>query len=250
MEKSKLTRYIDKVRIGGAVGQAQVVTKDSVTHTWVATDDRDALVVLKMSESDISDSNLGIGDLQKFSGLLSTLGTDISFDVSSIPKNGADMAAQINSSDDYGNTIKYMLHDTSVVPSSDGKVVKQLLEQEYDIIFPMDSNFVSKFISGKSALGDEVETFTIVTGNNKVSVVIGWRTQHSNRLSIPVKPKVYGDVDKVSFSSQIMADILSANKECETGTLEMKGGDRPLIKLTFNVDDYNAVYFLQPRVSI
>ena len=47
-----------------------------------------------------------------------------------------------------------------------------------------------------------------------------------------------------------MADILSANKECETGTLEMKGGDRPLIKLTFNVDDYNAVYFLQPRVSI
>ena len=57
------------------------------------------------------------------------------------------------------------------------------------------------------------------------------------------------EIDKVFFSSQIMADILSANKECETGTLEMKGGDRPLIKLTFNVDDYNAIYFLQPRVS-
>ena len=84
---------------------------------------------------------------------------------------------------------------------------------------------------------------------NKVSVVIGWSIEHSNSLSIPVKPQVYDDVDKVFFSSQIMADILSANKECETGTLEMKGGDRPLIKLTFNVDDYNAIYFLQPRVS-
>ena len=250
MEKSKLTRYIDKVRIGGAVGQAQVVTKNSVTHTWVATDDRDALVVLKMSNSTISDSNLGIGDLQKFSGLLSALGTDISFDITSIEKDGVQKAVEVNSSDDYGNTMKYMLHDTSVVPSSDGKQVKHLLEQEYNVKFTMDSNFVSKFIQGKGALGDEVETFTIVTGNNKVSVVIGWRVTHSNRLSIPVKPQVYDDIDKVSFSSQIMADILSANKECETGTLEMKGGDRPLIKLTFNVDDYNAVYFLQPRVSI
>jgi hypothetical protein len=249
MEKSKLTRYIDKVRIGGAVGQAQIVTKDDVSHTWVAADSRDALVVLKMSKSTIGNSTLGIGDLSKFSGLLSALGTDISFDVSSIERDGIQKAVEVNSSDDYGNTMKYMLHDTSVVPSSDGKQVKHLFEQEFNVKFTMDSNFISKFIQGKGALGDEVETFTIVTKDNKVSVVIGWRIEHSNSLSIPVKPQVYDDVDKVFFSSQIMADILSANKECETGTLEMKGGDRPLIKLTFNVDDYNAIYFLQPRVS-
>ena len=126
MEKSKLTRYIDKVRIGGAVGQAQIVTKDDVSHTWVAADSRDALVVLKMSKSTIGNSTLGIGDLSKFSGLLSALGTDISFDVSSIERDGIQKAVEVNSSDDYGNTMKYMLHDTSVVPSSDGKQVKHL----------------------------------------------------------------------------------------------------------------------------
>tara|TARA_B100000902_G_scaffold56309_1_gene63111 strand:+ start:542 stop:1294 length:753 start_codon:yes stop_codon:yes gene_type:complete len=250
MEKAKLTRYLDKVRIGNHIEQAQISTKDGVSHTWVASKDKDALVVLKMTKSEIPDSVLGIGDLQKFNGLLAALGNDISMDVVKIDRDGEEKSVEVNSSDSYGNSTKYMLHDTSVVPTTQGSVVKGLLEQDYNLKFTLDTNFVSKFITGKSALGDEVETFTIVADNNNVNVVIGWRNTHSNRLSIPVTTQTYEEVDKVSFSSQVMADILSANKECETGTLEMKGGDRPLIKMTFNVDDYNAIYFLQPRVTV
>ena len=47
-----------------------------------------------------------------------------------------------------------------------------------------------------------------------------------------------------------MSEILNVNKECETGTFEMVGGDRPLVKLSFNIDDYSAVYFLQSRTAI
>ena len=62
MEKAKLTRYLDKVRIGNHIEQAQISTKDGVSHTWVASKDKDALVVLKMTKSEIPDSVLEYDD--------------------------------------------------------------------------------------------------------------------------------------------------------------------------------------------
>tara|TARA_B110001454_G_C12699526_1_gene425975 strand:- start:657 stop:1415 length:759 start_codon:yes stop_codon:yes gene_type:complete len=250
MEKAKLTRYLDKVRLGNKITQTQVTTHNKKTHSAVATDSKDCLVVLKMDNSPLNDSAVGIGDIQKLSNLLQSLGQEISFDVTSVDRDGEQKAVEVNCKDDFGNKAKYMLHDTSVVPKATDAVLKTCFTQEWEIKFTMDSNFVSKFMRGKQALGDEIDTFTVLTDNGNTSVCIGWRTTHSNRLEIPVTPVTYAEIDKFYFNSEVMAEILNVNKECETGTFEMVGGDRPLIKLSFNIDDYSAVYFLQSRVAM
>lgn len=250
MEKSKLTRYLDKVRLGDKISQTQITTHNGKTHSAVATDNKDCLVVLKMDNSPLKDSNIGIGDIKKLHNLLQSLDNEISFDVTNIDRDGEQKAVQVNCKDDFGNKAKYMLHDTAVVPKATDEVLKILFKQEWEVSFTMDENFINKFRSGKSSLGDEIDTFTVLTDSGNVSVCIGWRTTHSNRLEIPVKATTYKDVDKFYFNSEVMDAILSVNKECETGIFEMVGGDRPLIKLSFNVDDYSAVYFLQSRTAI
>ena len=250
MEKAKLTRYLDKIRLGNKITQTQITTHNGNTHSAVATDNKDCLVVLKMEKSPMQEATIGVGDISKLSNLLQSLGSEISFDVTSIDRDGEQKAVEVNCKDDFGNKAKYMLHDTSVVPKASDEILKTLFQQEWEVSFTMDSNFIQKFTSGKSALGDEIDTFTVLTENEKTSVCIGWRTTHSNRLEIPVTTTKYADVDKFYFNSDVMSEILNVNKECETGTFEMVGGDRPLVKLSFNIDDYSAVYFLQSRTAI
>ena len=38
MEKAKLTRYLDKIRLGNKITQTQITTHNGNTHSAVATD--------------------------------------------------------------------------------------------------------------------------------------------------------------------------------------------------------------------
>ena len=49
-------------------------------------------------------------------------------------------------------------------------------------------------------------------------------------------------IENVSFSANLLKDVLTANKECESATLEISS--KGLARIQFKVDDYDALYYL------
>ena len=64
----------------------------------------------------------------------------------------------------------------------------------------------------------------------------------SNRVTIPVVTTESSEIKNVSFNANLFKDVLVANKECESATLEVSEGG--LAKINFSVDDYDVTYYL------
>ena len=88
----------------------------------------------------------------------------------------------------------------------------------------------------------ETDTFTVITDNDSVKIVIGYATINTNRVTIPVETETYEDMENISFNANLFKDVLVANKECESATLEVSS--QGLGRINFQVDDYNVTYYL------
>jgi ribosome maturation factor RimP len=65
---------------------------------------------------------------------------------------------------------------------------------------------------------------------------------NTNRVTIPVETEQLSKIENVAFSSNLLKDVLTANKECESATLEISS--KGLARIQFKVDDYDALYYL------
>ena len=130
-----------------------------------------------------------------------------------------------------------MLSDKSVI--NQPPALKQL--PEFQVSIKVDSNFIQRFISGKSALPD-TDTFTVITDDDGVKLVIGYSSINTNRVTIPVETTQFSKIENVSFNANLFKDVLVANKECESATLEVAEGG--LSRINFKVDDYDVTYYL------
>ena len=65
---------------------------------------------------------------------------------------------------------------------------------------------------------------------------------NTNRVTIPVTTPRVADINQVSFSANLFKEVLSANKECESATLEISS--QGLAKIVFKIDDFTSTYWL------
>ena len=79
-------------------------------------------------------------------------------------------------------------------------------------------------------------------------MVIGYSSVNTNRVNLPAEVEEYSEIENVSFNAEYFSNILSANKECETGTLEISS--QGLARLTFKVDDYTSIYYLVATTEV
>jgi len=129
------------------------------------------------------------------------------------------------------------LSDKSVI--NQPPALKQL--PDFQVSIKVESNFIQRFISGKSALPD-TDTFTVITDDDGVKLVIGYSSINTNRVTIPVETTGSSNIENVSFNANLFKDVLVANKECESATLEVS--EQGLSKINFKVDDYDVTYYL------
>jgi ribosome maturation factor RimP len=167
--------------------------------------------------------------------LLSVLGDDIDVNLS----QSGDKFISMEFEDTNRKTkSKYMLSDLSVIPTP--PALKNLPDS-FELGIKVDPYFVNTFISGKGALS-EAETFTILTENGETKIVIGYASIASNRVTIPVETTKSADIEPISFNANMFASILSANKDCESATLEVSSAG--LSRIQFSIDNYDSEYFL------
>ena len=238
MDKYKLTRFIDKYHLNGNVNAVIINSKGDTLSTRFITGDKSLLGELKMNSWNFQDVELGVYDTEQLIRLLGVLDDDVTLNLT----QSGDKAIALEISDKY-STVNFMLSDKSVI--NQPPPLKGI--PEFQLKIKVDTNFITRFIGGKSALPD-TETFTVITSNDKVKLVIGYSSINTNRVTIPVETETYEDIDKVSFSANLFKDVLVANKECETATLEVS--EKGLAKINFKVDQYDVTYYLVAVQSV
>ncbi len=234
MNKQRLARFISKYYLNGTVNSVVLNSKSNSQQLAARfiSGDKSLLGELVMDKWDFEDSDIGIYNTEQLIKLLSVVDEDITL---SLTKAG-DKAIALKVSDST-SSVNYMLTDTSII--NEPPSLKTIPEFELNI--DVTPQFISKFIAGKGALG-ETDNFTIISDGGNVKVVIGYSSVNTNRVNIPVTTTKASDIDNVSFNANFFKEVLSANKECESATLEVSS--EGLSRITFKVDDYTSTYYL------
>jgi hypothetical protein len=232
MDKYKLTRFIDKYHLGGNVNAVVINSKGDTLSTRFITGDKALLGELEMNSWNFQDVELGVYDTEQLSRLLGVLDDDVSLNLT----QSGDKAIALEITDQYSK-VNFMLSDKSVI--NQPPPLKGI--PEFQLKIKVDTNFITRFIGGKSALPD-TDTFTVITSDDGVKLVIGYSSINTNRVTIPVETETYENIDNVSFNANLFKDVLVANKECESATLEVS--EKGLSRINFKVDQYDVTYYL------
>ena len=232
MNKNNLVRFINKYNLNGNVNSVVLNSKDNTLSTRFITGDKSLLGELSLSKWKFENADLGIYDTLQFSKLLDVLSDDITMKLNS----SGDKAISLVVSDTDAK-VNYMLSDLSVI--NQPPALKQL--PEFQVKIKVNTKFITKFISGKGAL-PETDTFTVITDDDNVKIVIGYSAINTNRVTLPVETETFEDINKVSFNANLFKEVLSANKECESATLEVS--QEGLSRINFKVDEYDVTYYL------
>ena len=185
-----------------------------------------------MNSWNFQDVELGVYDTEQLSRLLGVLDDDVTLNLT----QSGDKAIALEISDQYSK-VNFMLSDKSVI--NQPPLLKEI--PEFQLKIKVDTNFIQRFISGKSALPD-TDTFTVITSDDGAKLVIGYSSINTNRVTIPVEITEHSNIDNVSFNANLFKDVLVANKECESATLEVS--EKGLSRINFKVDQYDVTYYL------
>ncbi len=234
MNKKRLNRFISKYYLNGTVNSVVLNSKSNSQQLSArfVSGDKSLLGELVMDKWSFEDSDIGIYNTEQLVKLLSVVDEDINL---SLTKAG-DKSIALKISDS-ASSVNYMLTDTSVI--NEPPTLKSI--PEFELSIDVTPQFINKFIAGKGALG-ETDNFTIINDGGNIKAVIGHSSVNTNRVTIPVTTTKVSDIDNVTFNANIFKEVLSANKECESATLEVSS--EGLSRITFKIDDYTSTYYL------
>ena len=232
MQKSKLDRFIQKYNLGGNVNSVKWKSNGTGLSTSFVTPDKSLLGKVTVDKFSFDSAELGIYQTDQLKSLIGVLGDDISLDLTS----AGDRAISLNVKN--GTiSIDYVLSDLSVIP--DPPALKRL--PEFGTKIKLDTKFINTFVKGKAALSD-IDTFTILNGKSGVEVVIGYSSTNTNRVNIPVETESSDLNTPISFNANLFKEVLVANRECTSATLEVS--TEGLARVNFKVDDYDSTYYV------
>ena len=232
MNKHSLNRFIDKYYLGGNCSSVVINSKGDKLSTRFITGDKNLLGELHMTGWNFDEADLGVYNTEQLVKLLSVLSENISMNLT----KAGDKAVSLKISDTKSD-VNYMLSDLSVISSPPN--LKSI--PDFEVKIKVDKTFMSKFIAGKGALTD-TDNFTVITDDEGVKVVIGYAEINTNRVTLPVETESYDKIENVSFNANLFRDVLVANKECESATLEVSSGG--LARINFKIDESDATYYL------
>jgi hypothetical protein len=231
MNKTKLERFILKYNLGGTVDSVKWKVKNNVLGTSFITADRSLLGKVIVDNFQFENATIGVYSTNQLYRMLCVMGDNVDLSLTKIDNK----AISLNISDTNASA-DFMLADLSVIGDPHAMNNIPAFGTKIDI----DTRFINTFIKGKNAL-TEADSFTIMQNGN-VKVVIGHSTINSNRVTIPVTTTEASLVDYLSFDANIFKEILLANRECTSATLEI--ANEGLAHIIFKVDEYVSEYYI------
>ena len=232
MQKSKLDRFIQKYNLGGNVNSVKWKSNGNSLSTSFVTPDKSLLGNVKVDKFSFDNAELGIYQTDQLKSLIGVLGDDISLNLTKFGDKAVTLKVKNGPV-----SVDYVLSDLSVI--ADPPALKRL--PEFGTKIKLDTKFINTFVKGKAALSD-IDTFTILNGKSGVEVVIGYSSTNTNRVNIPVETTSSDLNNPITFNANLFKEVLIANKECTSATLEVS--TEGLARVNFKVDDYDSTYYV------
>ena len=234
MQKTKITRFIEKYFLGGLVENALWDVKNNVLTTRVDGDGTSFKAMVAKKEFDVEDCQLTVYDTDKLTKLFSVLESDVTLNVQKMD----DTPIAVNAKDK-DTTITFNLADKDIIPVSGPLKV----EPEWTGEFKMDSSAANKFINGCGALSDSVH-FTFIT-TDSVQIVLNYeKNRNVDKVSIPMTTITNDGIEELSFASQHLRNMLVANKDAES--INIKVSNDGIMEVKCVGSDFMSTYFLLP----
>ena len=227
MKKASLEQFINRYNLGGEVESVKITSSDSEMKVSFISDDKTLLGEVTSKEGEFPNGEFGVYTTSQLKALLGVL--ESSMDV--------DSTESYIKFSDKGTSVNYMLADLSVIPVvPDLKAVPPM-----NVQITLDDDFTSKFIISKGALS-ESDTFTFECNNNNGSIILGYSSINTNRISMKVDCKCDGDVAPISFSAKYLKEILNANRGSKSANLQISS--QGLAHIEFEKDNLTSKYYL------
>ena len=232
MNKITLDTFIQKYNLGGSVNSVKWISDGTTLSTKFISGDKSLLGNVELKKQTLPVFEVGVYDTAQLAKMLGTLSDSIEFEVNEVDNTPTNFHLY-----DKVLSVDYVLAALGVIP--DVPELKNV--PEFNTLVNIDSQFITSFIKGKSALSD-VETFSVKSSDNGVQFVIGYSDMNSNRISLKAQSGAVSITDPITFNANLFKEVLSANKECSKAELQISTSG--LAHVEFKVDDFVAKYWL------
>jgi hypothetical protein len=236
IHKNKLLSFISKYYLNGLNNQVKWRIKDSKLIVYGGTAGRVCRV--ELDNFPLEDGELGIFDTHKLSKLVSITSGELMILTEKIKSIFTKLHLQ-----DANFNLTYSLADVLIL----GKNTYYNDPEKWIVEIDLATEDVDNLIKAKNALAD-VDNMLITTnkdldGNYTCEFIFGDNTGFSNKITYQI---MLGsnpiEEFQIPFDSNVLRDILSANKDQDRGTLKLS--PEGILKLNFYSDDLNSEYFV------
>ena len=235
ISKNVLQSVISKYYLNGLNNQVKWRIKDKTLTIYAGEKGRVCKVYLK--DFSLEDGELCIFDTDKLSKLLSITSGELSISLEKIKSVFTKMHIA-----DLNFDLTYSLADILIL----GKTTWYEDPDEWEIVLDLQPEDIDHLIKAKNALSD-VNNMLITTtedfdGNKICEFVFGDNTGFSNKITYQLRGDITESDLNIPFDSDIFKSILNSNKDMDSGALKLS--KKGMIKLTFNSDDIESVYYI------
>jgi hypothetical protein len=233
MKKTELLNFIGRYHLAGATTSVKWVADSGAIQTSFITDDQNVIGSIT-ANLDLGTNDLGVYATPQLVKMLSAVNEDLDVSVNKIAEKSISLAVS-----DKDVNMTFMLADLSVIRQV--PELKQLPDWSAEVT--MDKDFVNRFIKAKNAL-PESENFGVQSRGGKVEFIVNYSSINTNRIKFEAADKSPAgkDMSVVCFSSNLFKEILQANRDAETGKLELSAAG--LARVIFTGKTYTATYYL------
>jgi hypothetical protein len=236
IHKNKLLSFISKYYLNGLNNQVKWRIKDNKLIVYGGTAGRVCRV--ELDNFPLEDGELGIFDTHKLSKLVSTTSGELMILTEKIKSIFTKLHLQ-----DANFNLTYSLADVLIL----GKNTYYNDPERWIVEIDLATEDVDNLIKAKNALAD-VDNMLITTnkdldGNYTCEFIFGDNTGFSNKITYQI---MLGsnpiEEFQLPFDSNVLRDILSANKDQDRCTLKLS--PEGILKLNFYSADLNSEYFV------
>lgn len=237
MKKSVLERFISKYNLSGAADAVVLTAKSGTVSTRFISDDRNVIGEVDTTLLDLEDGVYAVYETQQFKSLLNVMDEDITVTVNKSTQRNISL------------TLSDKLVKSNFVLAAEDNIPKVPVLKKlptFEISATLDKTFIDRFIKSKSALPD-IDTFTVTCDGKVTNIVIGHSKMNTNRVAIQASTTTQSKIDPINFHARYLKDILTANRDADSGVLEVSSAG--MARVTFTIPDFTVVYYL-PEMKI
>lgn len=228
MEKAKLLNFISKYSLNGLCNTTKWVAKNRSLLTNFITIDNSTLGLVMCKGVNFPEGEYGIYNTKSLSKILSILQTEFEVNVGSGKES-------FEFKDD-SLEAKFMLCNLEVIANP--PQANDIPEPDFTI--DVNSIFIDRFIKSFAAI-EEATTFSFVTTNGVVSLIINYSANNSDRIIIPTDQKYKID-QPLPFNANVLKEIFIANKDCTSGSISVSSAG--IMICNFEGEDIRSKYFI------